>query len=78
MALHFAGGGNGSMARATMYDATFHAGPVNLNAGFGYDTGFLLDSQGLEVKWMGNGFSAGPNGADLCLCGFCAGIKKPK
>ncbi len=52
--------GAGAMARAEVGSASAQAGPVAVKVGLGVDTGVSVGVDGLEVKFLGTGFSIGP------------------
>uniref|UniRef100_A0A8C2KLE1 Uncharacterized protein n=1 Tax=Cyprinus carpio TaxID=7962 RepID=A0A8C2KLE1_CYPCA len=49
-----------AMARAEVASASAQAGPVGVKVGLGVDTGVSVGVDGLEVKFLGTGFSVGP------------------
>ncbi|KAK9966907.1 hypothetical protein ABG768_003989 [Culter alburnus] len=51
--------GVGAMARAELYSASAKAGPVGVKVGLGVDTGASVGAGGVEVKFLGTGFSVG-------------------
>ncbi len=51
--------GAGAMARAEIGSASAKAGPVGVKVGLGFDTGASIGVDGVEVKFLGTGFSAG-------------------
>ncbi|XP_016096298.1 uncharacterized protein [Sinocyclocheilus grahami] len=52
--------GAGAMARAEIASASAQAGPLGVKVGLGVDTGASVGVDGLEVKFLGTGFSVGP------------------
>ncbi len=52
--------GAGAIARAEIASASAQAGPVNVQLGLGVDTGVHIGLDGVEVKFLGTGFSFGP------------------
>ncbi len=52
--------GAGAMARAEIASASAQAGPVGVKVGLAVDTGISAGVDGLEVKFLGTGFSIGP------------------
>ncbi|XP_043099478.1 uncharacterized protein LOC122353873 [Puntigrus tetrazona] len=52
--------GVGAMARAELASASAQAGPVGVKVGLGVDTGASVGADGVEVKFLGTGFSIGP------------------
>uniref|UniRef100_A0A8C2DFI5 Uncharacterized protein n=1 Tax=Cyprinus carpio TaxID=7962 RepID=A0A8C2DFI5_CYPCA len=49
-----------AMARAEIGSVSATAGPVDVKLGLGLDTGASIGLNGLEVKFLGTGFSVGP------------------
>uniref|UniRef100_A0A8C1VIF1 Uncharacterized protein n=1 Tax=Cyprinus carpio TaxID=7962 RepID=A0A8C1VIF1_CYPCA len=49
-----------AMARAEIGSVSATAGPVDVKLGLGFDTGASIGVNGLEVKFLGTGFSVGP------------------
>jgi len=54
------------MGRATVFDGTLHAGPVDVNAGVGFDTGLKLDNR-VEAKVLGRGDKVTTSGVEGCF-----------
>ncbi|KAI7811261.1 uncharacterized protein LOC130552938 [Triplophysa rosa] len=50
----------GALARAELASASAKAGPLHLKAGVALDTGVSAGLGGVEVKFLGTGFSIGP------------------
>ncbi|XP_075143314.1 uncharacterized protein LOC142218464 [Leptodactylus fuscus] len=52
--------GVSAMARAEVGSVSANAGPVNVSLGLGVDTGVSAGVDGVEVQFLGTGFSIGP------------------
>uniref|UniRef100_A0A673GXR8 Uncharacterized protein n=1 Tax=Sinocyclocheilus rhinocerous TaxID=307959 RepID=A0A673GXR8_9TELE len=52
--------GAGAIAQAEIGSASAKAGPVGVKLGLGLDTGASIGPNGVEVKFLGTGFSFGP------------------
>ncbi|CAG7822674.1 unnamed protein product, partial [Allacma fusca] len=63
----------GLMARLTAYDGTLHAGPVDINGGVGFDTGFSF-KDGVEAKIGGIGGKLSDKEIQACFIA-CVGVK---
>uniref|UniRef100_W5NNV6 Si:ch73-106k19.5 n=1 Tax=Lepisosteus oculatus TaxID=7918 RepID=W5NNV6_LEPOC len=50
-----------AVARAEVGSASASAGPLEVKAGLGVDTGASVGVDGVEVKLLGTGFKMGPN-----------------
>uniref|UniRef100_A0A8C1K2D2 Uncharacterized protein n=1 Tax=Cyprinus carpio TaxID=7962 RepID=A0A8C1K2D2_CYPCA len=51
--------GAGAMAQAEIGSASASAGPIDVKVGLGVDTGGYIGLGGVEVKFLGTGFSIG-------------------
>ncbi|XP_058844180.1 uncharacterized protein LOC131697658 [Acipenser ruthenus] len=51
--------GASAIARAELASASASAGPVGVKVGLGFDTGASVGVNGIEVKFLGTGFSIG-------------------
>lgn len=61
------------MGLASIADATVRVGHGHINVGAGFDTGFMLNKNGLEAKWAGMGGAIGPHGVQVCFI-ICFGF----
>ncbi|KAG1926109.1 uncharacterized protein LOC120484904 [Pimephales promelas] len=50
----------GGIARAEIAGASAKAGPVAVKVGLGFDTGASIGLDGVELKFLGTGFTVGP------------------
>ncbi|KAM3617072.1 uncharacterized protein V6R79_001806 [Siganus canaliculatus] len=62
-----------AMAKAELAGASASAGPVKAKVGLAADTGISIGLDGIEIKFLGTGFSIGPK-TEISLFGNSIGI----